>query len=581
MFDRLKKDIPCFNRDLFGATEKFTRIGDGEIGGKACGLAFIKDSLISELDFNEFLNITVNVPALTVIATDVFDAFMKRNNLYDVAYSDISDERIAHVFQKASLPGAIVGDLWGLIGKIHTPLAIRSSSLLEDALHHPFAGVYDTKMIPNNQPDAESRFRRLDEAIKFVFASTFFKAAKDYMKVIGRDIKDEKMAVIIQEVVGSRFGDRYYPHVSGVARSYNYYPFGHAGPEDGVIDLALGLGKTIVDGGKSWPYSPVYPEINPPYGSVRETMKQTQSEFWAVNMGKPPAYDPIKETEYLLKSGLKEAEYDGTLRFIASTYQPHNDRIVIGTGTPGPRVLNFAPLIRLGEISFNEFIKKILDICKKKMECDVEIEFALTIGKDPGKAIRFGFLQVRPMVVSKKEIEFTKDEMTAGNVLVASERVMGNDYIDYIEDIIYVKPGYFDAKHTSQIAGEIDRINQLMVASGRHYLLIGFGRWGSSDPWLGIPVNWGQISKAKVIVEATRPDMNVELSQGAHFFHNITSFKICYMSVPYHGVYKIDWDWLESIPSEKETEFVRHIRVPSALKIKIDGKNRCGVIRHE
>ncbi|MEE8577374.1 MAG: PEP/pyruvate-binding domain-containing protein, partial [candidate division Zixibacteria bacterium] len=480
-------------------------------------------------------------------------------------------------FQAAEFPAEVIGDLRGLIEKVHTPLAVRSSSLLEDALFRPFAGVYGTKMIPNNQADIATRFKKLIEAIKFVYASTFFREAKDYIKVTGKSPTDEKMAVIIQEVVGNGHDERYYPEISGVARSYNYYPFGKADSDEGVVSLALGLGKTIVDGGKSWSYCPKYPRIGPPYGSTSEILRQTQTEFWAVNMGKPPAHDPVHETEYLVQGDLSKAEYDGTLDNIASTYQAQSDRIVIGTGADGPRVLDFAPVLRLKEIPLNDLIENILTICEKIAGKEVEIEFAVEIpsGKDP-KA-RFGFLQMRPMVVSGGDTTVTDDDLSCKNLL-ASDNIMGSGTLDSIRDVVYVKPDTFEAKNTRAIAAELDTINARLVSNARPYLLIGFGRWGSSDPWLGIPVNWSQISGAKVIVEATLEDMNVDQSQGSHFFHNITSFQICYLSVHHAGKYRIDWQWLGDQPAADETDNVRHVELEHPLCVKVDGRSRQGVI---
>jgi len=574
-------EIPRFNRDLFGSEEKFTRIGSGEIGGKAHGLAFIKQSLADGLAPDRFAGIEVNIPTLTVIGTDTFDAFMEQNKLHDVACSGQSDERIAHAFQQAEFPAGDIGDLRGLIEKIHSPLAIRSSSLLEDAMFQPFAGVYGTKMIPNNQPSADERFRRLIEAIKFVYASTYFKDARDYVRATGKPGCEEKMAVILQEVVGRRHDDRYYPDISGVARSHNFYPYGHAVPEEGVIVLALGLGKSIVDGGKAWNYCPRYPLVGPPYGSPSEILKQTQSEFWAVNMGRPPAYDPVREAEYLIQGTLSDAEMDCTLKHVASTYQPQNDRIVLGVGVDGPRVLNFAPTLRLNELPLNDLVCEVMAICEKETGKDVEIEFAVTIDPGSNPSVRFGFLQVRPMVVSHEEVDVAEVDMDSPSVLIASERVMGNGAIDTIEDIVYVKPETFLPEHTRRVAAELDMINRTLSEQGRRYLLIGFGRWGSSDPWLGIPVNWGQISAAKVIVEATLPEMNVELSQGAHFFHNITSFQVCHLSVPHTSSHPIDWDWLARQAPVIDTAYVRHVRVKAPLKVRVDGKSGRGVINHE
>jgi hypothetical protein len=567
-----------FNRQFFDSKEEFTYIGSGSLGGKATGLAFIKDVLSSHLDSSSRTGIVVNIPRLTVITTELFDRFMKQNNLHDIAYSDKPDNIIAHEFQKASLPAELTGDLLALIAKVHSPLAVRSSSLLEDAMHEPFAGIYETKMIPNNQPDKDTRFQKLTEAIKFVYASTYFKNAKDYIKATKSRLEDEKMAVIIQEIVGQRFNNHFYPNISGVARSFNYYPMGRAKPEDGVVNLALGLGKTIVDGDISWTYSPALPKAKPPFGSIDLLLENTQKQFWAVNMGKPPAYDPIKETEYLLQLGLSDAEYEGTLEPITSTYDPLSDTIKPGTVIKGPRIINFAPILDLNTIRLNNLLKEILKICTDAIGSAVEIEFAITIDKTEQSLPRFGFLQVRPMVVSDEEITISDSEISSPNLLLASERVLGNGIIDTLKDVIFVKPGAFEAKHSTQVARELEMLNYELSKNKTPYLLIGFGRWGSSDPWLGIPVNWGQISGAKVIVESMYSNMNVDLSQGSHFFHNITSFKVFYFSMPASGKYKIDWQWLNEKPSVSEGVFTKHVKLTSPLTVKVDGRTGRGVI---
>lgn len=570
--------LPRFDRNFFGSEEVLSYIGSGHIGGKASGLAFIKNFLTEHFQGQPFSGVTVGIPRLAVIATDVFDNFMKQNSLYETANSDSPDDRIAHAFQKAELPAEIVGDLRALISSVSAPLAIRSSSLLEDAMYEPFAGVYTTKMIPNNQADVDTRFRRLVEAIKYVWASVFFRGAKDYLKIAGKSISDEKMAVIIQEVVGQRHNERFYPHFAGVARSYNFYPIGRAKPEEGVVNLALGLGKTIVDGGLVWSYSPAYPQLCPPVASPSEMLKLTQTEFWAVNMGQPPEHDPIRETEYMIKGGLQDADLDGTLRFVASTYRPEDDRMVIGTGPDGPRAVTFAPLLVDQAAPINQLIKELLTICEKAVGSEVEIEFAVTLDNRQAVPARFGFLQVRPMVVSDSKIEIDAQEMSGKAVLVASERTMGNGLIDTISDIVFVRPDKFEAKHTRTIAAELESLNRNLVAEGRRYVLIGFGRWGSSDPWLGIPVEWNQISGARVIIEATLPGMDVEQSQGSHFFHNLTSFQVCYMSVHHAGEHRIDWKWLKKQKEVAGTDLVSHIRLLRPLTIKVDGRSGRGVI---
>ncbi len=572
-------DVPKFDRHFFDGKEKFTRIGDGAVGGKGAGLLRIHEILLSRLDPATFPAFVVDIPTLTVVATDMFDAFMERNHLHEVAFSDLPDDRIAHAFQKAELPTELLGDLRGLIEKVHQPLAVRSSSLLEDALYRPFAGIYQTKMIPNNQFDTDTRFRRLAEAIKFVYASTFSKSAKNYVKMTDRGIEDEKMAVLIQEVVGRRHGDRFYPDLAGVVRSYSFYRSGHALPEDGVVDLALGLGKSIVDGGIVWTYCPAYPKAPAPFGSAGEMLDRTQAEFWAVNMGKPPAHDPMNETEYLVKAGLPEAEADGTLWRVASTYDAASDRLRPGLSGPGPRVLDFAPVLVHERVPLNALIRKLMKDCEESLGEKVEIEFALTFDEEGSGTARFGFLQVRPLVVSSEFVEVTEADLSAGGVLVASGNVMGNGAVDDVRDVVYVRPGAFEPRLTRTAAVEIAAINNRLLEERRPFLLIGFGRWGSSDPSLGIPVDWGQICGARAIVEATLPAMNVDLSQGSHFFHNISSFEVSYFCARHDRDDRIDWDWLEGQQPESDTGLVRHLRIAEPLAIRVDGRAGRGVIR--
>ena len=574
------RPVPRFDRDFLGSGERFSRIGNGPLGGKAEGLVFIDGFLSSGLKPAEFPGIEIGIPRMTVIATDIFDTFLERNGLGELARSEESDRQIAHAFQRAELPVELVGDLRALVEGIHQPLAIRSSSLLEDALYQPFAGVYSTKMIPNNQHDPDTRFRKLVEAIKFVYASTFFRRARSYIRATGRSPEEEKMAVIVQEVVGLRHGIRFYPDVSGVARSFNFYPAGRALPEEGVVSLALGLGKTIVDGGVAWTYSPAHPQAPPPYSSINELLKQTQVDFWAVNMGPPPPYDPVSETEYLLNPGITEAEEDGTLRRTASTYQAESDRLTIGTGPPGPRLLNFAPLLVVEEWPVNSLLVALLRTAESALGEKVEIEFAMTLPERSGDPVRFGFLQTRPMVVSDQIVSIEPGETEGPGVLAVSRRAMGNGSESVIRDIVYVKPDGFDPMRTREIASELAVVNRGLLEAGRPYLLIGFGRWGSSDPSLGIPVEWGQIAGARTVVESTLPSMNVEPSQGAHFFHNISSFRVAYFTVGHEERPGIDWAWLTGRAAASEARFIRHVRIDMPLQVKVDGRSRLGVIRY-
>ena len=381
------------------------------------------------------------------------------------------------------------------------------------------------------------------------------------------------MAVIIQKMVGKRYHNRFYPELSGVARSYNYYPVNPAKPEDGVVNLALGLGKTIVDGSISWTYSPAYPKVEPPFGSVKELLNGTQTEYWSVNMGDTPLYDPIKETEYLLLESIVTAERDGSLRHLASTYNPQSGRLTPGTGFTGPRALTFAPILRLQELPLNELVKNLLSICEQALNTPVEIEFAMTLNPH-----HFGFLQVRTMVLPQDEVQVMDDELSNEDVFLASETVFGNGVINNIEDIVYIIPESFELRHGRLVVSELEKFNDALLDSNCPYLLIVFGRLGTTDPWLGIPVKWGQISAAKVIVEATKENIKVELSQGSHFFHNIINLNIKYFSIPYSSPHQIDWEWLNQQEVVGEARFVRHVRLKNPLRIRVDGRIGRGVI---
>ncbi len=572
--------LPEFGREFLGADQTFTRIGRGEYGGKAAGLDLVREKVLARISPDEFPDIEIAVPTLTVLTTELFDSFMKRNGIDPSALTDDPDDRIALAFQKAELPAEFVGDLRSLITSVHTPLAVRSSSLLEDALSHPFAGVYETKMIPNNQAGTDARFHGLIQAVKFVYASTFFNSARSYISSVGEDVASEKMAVIIQEVVGTRSDERFYPTISGVARSYNYYPTGRAQPADGVVNLALGLGRQIVDGGLSWTYCPKYPKAPPPYGGIGDLMKNSQTEFWAVNMGHPPPPDPIRETEYLSRADLKAAEYDGRLDKLVSTYDGGSDRMRPGIQGEGPRVLDFAPILSYDALPLNDLVLRLLDLTKEALDEDVEIEFAVEMDPLGRSKPRFGFLQARPMMVSREQTTVTEEELSDPRAVVASSHVLGNGTREDIADIVYLRPEAFEAKHTPAIAAELEKINRALVGEGRRYVLIGFGRWGSSDPWLGVPVDWGQISGVGVLVEATLPQMTPDLSQGSHFFHNMISFGVFYLSVRHTDSHAIRWDWMDELPAVNESELVRHVRLPGPLCIRVDGKAGRGVIRH-
>jgi len=574
--------VPHFERKFFDCDDRLTRLGSGAIGGKASGLRRVEQNVVSRLGGHEFPGFEVEVPHTVVLTTEVFDAFMKRNRLADYVLGDHPDDRIAHAFQQADLPAEYVGDLRALISDVHTPLAVRSSSLLEDALDHPFAGIYGTKMIPNNDIEEDARFRHLIEAVKFVFATTFFSESKSYLQSVGKSPEEEKMAVLIQEVVGQRSDDRFYPCISGVARSHNFYPTGHASPSDGVVTLALGLGKTIVDGGLSWSYAPPYPKAPPPFNDIGDLIKNTQTRFWAIHMGEPPPHDPIRETEYMVQPGLVEAEADDVLPYLVSTYDAGSDRLNPGLDLHGARVLTFAPLLGSRLVPFNDLMTRLLELGEAALEAPVEIEFAVNFHRRDLLPAKVGFLQIRPMMVDQSSLEILPEELETETALVASDHVLGNGRRNDIADVVFIPPEVLDPAATPSIALELDAVNQGLAKANRPYLLIGFGRWGTSDSRLGVPVAWGQISGAAVIVEATLPNVNPDLSQGSHFFHNLLANRVLYLSVLHDGPFQIDWDWIGEQPVVDQRRYVTHVRLSSPLDIRVDGASALGVIhRHE
>jgi hypothetical protein len=565
-----------FDRRFPDPGQSQSRIGGGGLGGKAQGLILADHVLESRRAELAGGALDVDVPALVVLGTEVYDAFLERNGLRGLLGEDPTDERVRDLYQRAAVPAEAVGDLRALATQATFPLAVRSSSNLEDALGRPFAGVYGTKMISGAQPVAEARFKSLVEAVKFVYASASLRGARDYMRAVGVRHEDEKMAVVIQEVVGARHGDRFYPDVSGVARSYDFYPQGRARPQDGVGLLAAGLGKTIVDGGVCWTFSPAWPRVAPPFATPRDLLRGTQTQLWAVHVGSPPAWDPMAETEYLVRAGLAEAEADGTLRWSASTYDAQADRVTPGLGRAGPRVLDFAPLLVHDELPLAALLRELLPLCEAAVGAPVEIEFALACG--PGRRARFGLLQVRPLLLATDEVAVEEEELRAPGVVIASRTALGNGTAT-LSDVVYIEPRDYEARHNPAIASELEALNRRLLEAGREYVLIGFGRWGSSDPWLGVPVRWDQISGARAIVEAGLPQFSTEPSQGSHFFHNLSSAGVLYLTVPAGAQPGVDWSWLAAQEPVAESPRVRHVRCRPPLVVRVDGRTGRGMAR--
>jgi hypothetical protein len=572
-------ELPPFDRRFFDGEARFAVIGEGEVGGKARGLLRAAKLLGERFPEGRIGDLLVDIPRFAVVATGEFERFAANPAVAEAIREEGPDQRIAHAFQRADLSARLVGDLRAIAEGVRTPLAVRSSSALEDALYRPFAGVYATKMLPNDQADPDERFRRLVEAVKLVWASTCFAEARGYRKALGVATAPERMAVVIQEVVGRRANDRFYPVVSGVARSYNFYPSGRARPEDGVLELALGLGQSIVDGSWSWTVCPAHPKAPPPFNNIRDMLAGTQTGFFAIRMGANPLPDPLREDEFTVRAELADAEYDNVLRFVASTYDAASDRVVPGTGRQGPRILDFAPLLVLGQIPLIEAVRGLLATGESLCNGPVEIELAVDIdplGRDPA---RLGLLQVRPMVVTSEQVDVSAADLELPGVIVASDRALGNAGIDTVSDVVYVDRASFEPRHTALVAAELERKNAELAAGNRPYVLIGFGRFGTSDHWRGIPVVWSQIAGARVIIEAPFEGMPTDPSQGSHFFHNMTSFAACYLAAGTAArPGAVDWDRLDGLPEVSRSRFVRHVRSAAPLAIRVDGRTRRGFV---
>ncbi len=557
----------------------FSRLGSGSMGGKGRGLAFIDRVLAANFDESRFKKVHVSVPRTLIITTEFFDKFMYQNKLLEFALECDNDLRILRQFLKADLPPTILGDIRDYIRAVRTPIAVRSSSLLEDAMYQPFAGIYATKMLPNNSRSEDKRFNELADAIKFVYASTFLKAAKSYITATNHRVEDEKMAVLLQEVVGRDYGHSFYPHFAGVGRSYDFYPTGSAKPEDGVVNVALGLGKSIVDGGVSLRFTPKFPRVLPQFATLKDMMNNSQHSFYAVSMGHSEWSSSLDEDQFLILQDPGVAESDGTLEYLASTYDAANERVLDGIMLPGPRVINFAHILKNKIFPLAPLTDTLLTMGEEAMGCPVEIEFAVTLGKKRPLPAEFSLLQIRPMVVSDRLVKVDLADMEKKELFCWTDTALGNGIIDTIKDIVYVKPDLFDASKTRAIVKEVDKLNRELSSEGKSYMLIGPGRWGSTDPWLGIPVTWSQISGVKVIMEASQQNMNIDPSQGSHFFQNMTSLGVAYFTVSHVKESNfIDWSWLDLQPAAADGELLRHISLESPVKVMIDGRSGSGVM---
>ncbi len=571
--------VPKFDPATFGSEPRIARVGAGSVGGKAAGLHLIQSEVLPRFDASKFDGVSVHVPRTVVVATEVFAEFMDRNRLRQVVQGDLPDSQIVQAFQSAELTEWLREQLRGVLAILRNPLAIRPSSFLEDAHHRAFAGIFASQMIPNSEDSDDARYRRLASAIKLAWASTFFGNAVISRRAAGLADDAEQMAVVIQEAVGERHDGRFYPTLSAVARSYNHYPVPGNKREDGVVSLALGLGKTISDGDHVWSYCPHRALAPPPFKSTGDLLKFTQTGFWAINVGDPPPPGPSRETACLVRSGLGDAEADGTLSFLASTYDPASDQLRSGIAGNGPRALTFAPLLESRSIPFTPLVENLLELACNVLNGEAEIEVAANLDREYALPMEVAFLQVRPMLTPGERSPVDAADLEASDVVVASDNCLGHGSRRDLTDVVYLRPQNFDRGGTRMMASELDAVNRGLVEEGRHGIFIGLGRWGTTDDRFGVPVAWGQISAARVIVEATLPDAPTNLSHGTHFFHRLLGHQVLYMSVEHDGAGRIDWEWLDEQEAIWESRNVRHVRIATPLEVRIDCASRSGLIR--
>src|SRR5271165_2130139 len=569
-----------FNPTTFQPAEAFfLQIGGGSLGGKARGLAFIRHLLHQRRLGRRYPNIRIGVPATLVLTTEIFDNFLQDNDLFDLALHGDDDNEITRRFLEATFPVALIDKFLAFLQEVHYPLAVRSSSLLEDSQYQPFSGVYETFMLANQNPDIQLRLEQLLEAIKLVYASTFSQHAKAYVRATPYRLEEEKMAVLLQQIVGTTHGNRFYPNFSGVVRSRNFYPHPPMHVEDGFAAVALGLGRAVVGGGKSLTFCPRYPQNLVQFSSVDDMLRNSQTEFWALELEHParegdPSAD-LREVPFRLDI----AEADGTLHMLGSTYSIDNHAIYDGLSRRGPRIVSFAPILKHDMFPLPGILDQLMRIGEDALGRPVEIEFAVRLPQLPDEAADFGFLQLRPLVMSRSGEDIHMEAVEPARLVCQSSQVLGHGRVEDLRDVVVVDFHRFERARSFEVAQSVAHFNAHLADSGTQYLLIGVGRWGSTDSWLGIPVAWDQISGARVIVESGFRDFRVVPSQGSHFFQNLTAFQIGYFTVnPDAGEGFVDWQWLADEPAIEEHGCVRHLRFASPLLVLMNGKTSEGMI---
>ncbi len=571
--------VAVFLPDRFDKYSNFARIGDGSLGGKGRGLAFIDAMIKRNERFSEFGNTQIMIPRTVVVCTDIFSEFMEMNNLYPIALSDASDEEILQQFLKARLPKKLLSDLLAFVSSVSSPIAVRSSSLLEDSHYQPFAGIYSTYMVPYNPASRSHTLMLMKEAIKAVYASVFYQDSKAYMTATKNVIDEEKMAIVLQEICGDAYGNRFYPSFSGVTRSLNYYPIGAEKPEDGIANIAMGLGKYIVDGGVTLRFSPKYPHNILQTSTLDMALRETQTYFNALDLSQQNFAPQVDDGFNLLKINVRDAEEDGTLRFLASTFNVQDQVIYDNMMEKGRRVITFANILQHDAFPLAEILQAVLEISQREMGRAIEIEFAVNLDYSPQKQHSFYLLQIRPIVDTKEVIIEDIGEIDAEDAIITSDAALGHGVYNEIHDLIYVKTEAFSASNNQLIVYDIEKINRQMVDEDKHYVLVGPGRWGSSDLWLGVPVKWPHISNARIIVESGLSNYRIEPSQGTHFFQNLTSFGVSYLTInPFQNDGTYDLEYLNSLPALNETKYIRHVRFAKPIVVKVDGRQNKGVV---
>lgn len=578
--DRQKGKVVNFEESALLDESNVVSMAPGSLGGKGRGLAFIC-MLINNFSFNEILtDIRIRSPRTSIIGTEEFEQFMRNNDLYEKIKDETDFRVVQKLFTQANLSSALIKKLKTYLSVIKNPVAIRSSSLFEDSLMQPFAGIFDTFLLPNNHPDINQRLHQTMDAIKLVFASIFSPTAQTYFKAVNYKIEEEKMAVILQEVVGNQYESYFYPHISGVAQSYNFYPFSYMKPDEGFAVTAVGLGKYVVEGGKTYRFSPVHPHLE--IYTPKDLFRNSQLHYYAINMARENVNLLDGDDASLIKLDIDVAEKHGTLKHSASVYDISNETTVPGLTQPGPRVINFANILKYDYIPMAKTLEVILDIVSEAMGSPIEIEFAIDMNKDQNGRASFYLLQIKPLIKTIMHTEISLDTIDNERLLLYSENGMGNGIIDDIYDVIYIDLNKFDKLKTEKMRDEIETLNQKMVDQNRKYILIGPGRWGTRDKFIGIPVAWSNISNAKIIVEVSMEDFPLDASLGSHFFHNVISMNVGYFSVKHNDLIDyIDWETLKTADIVEETRFFKHVRFNNSLQIIMDGKKRASLIYYD